>query len=404
VKSIRAAYERVIDSALSSAASLPPIAAGLTACVDLIYNVGERQLAALAQASLGETPGGRLAREILVRIRQGRGGELVVLWPDGPEWMEAVVGPPSHAQAGGNGPQAAWTLSQVGAPALLALEDRSAEQLGVLDSRILIAGDGNMVPIGDTTPEGSSAKPPHYVLEFRKGTEFDGQPLPRSTRIMIRFSNELERDELFASRVIGNPQAPLTLLSGLTTQPGLASDDARWMASLADDIARSNGWVHHELSEFPTRDETLAAIGFCPAASLGMSLSELHIAAGTSRSPERLACDIATAGGFEQVVVHSDEWALIACRDPSPSKRNALILGNALAGARALAGHPSADPHVGDSVSFSEDVPRDAALGDGWHVICVPAPYTPCPKATIGLGDTFCAGLLLGEQISRIPT
>jgi ADP-dependent phosphofructokinase/glucokinase len=402
VTSIRSDYERVIHDAVASVHRVGPVAAGFTASIDVVYAISEQQLAALSAARDEDSPGGALARTIVDRIASGRGGELAVSWDRGQAWIERVLGEPSARQAGGNGAQVAWTLAEIGAASVLCLADRSSEQLSVLHPGILLASRSGLVSVGEVTPEGAPTKQPRFILEFSKGTELDGHPLPRSTRIMFGFSEEsLERDDHFASwsRAAGTP--PVTMLSGLATQPGLATEDARWAAALAEDLRGSGTWLHHELSEFAGDEEMRAAVAFFRSSSIGMSVSELRQATGGARSPQSLALEIANAGRFEQVVVHADDWSMMVCREPSPLKRDALILGNALAGARARAGRPVSDPAIDDDALFGDDLPADGPVGEGWHCIAVPSPYTPTPRGTVGLGDSFCAGLLLGESIAR---
>lgn len=402
MSSIRSDYERVLDRALNPATSPPTIAAGLTACIDAIYDIDEAKLGALARARTHRSPSAELAREILARITAGHGGALVHPWVDGAQWTRQILGPPARQQAGGNAAQVSWTLGRLGISTMLCLKDRSTEQLSVLDPRVLLATPAGAVPLSSVNPGGTPTKGVHHVLEFHRGTVLAGRPLPRSTRIMVRFGDDsLEQDEHFASWAINSPAPPVTLFSGLTAQPRLNSEDARWAAALADALVRKGAWVHHELSEFPTRESMLAALEFLRVPSLGMSLSELRIAAGTSASPGEAAAALAQAHGFLHVIVHADTWSMAVCRRPSPSIRDALLLGNALAAARAFSGQPAEHPLVDERVSFSDDIPADGPTGRGWRSVAVASPYISAPRGTIGLGDSFCAGFLLGMHIAR---
>jgi ADP-dependent phosphofructokinase/glucokinase len=51
---------------------------------------------------------------------------------------------------------------------------------------------------------------------------------------------------------------------------------------------------------------------------------------------------------------------------------------------------------------YAEDIPESGPLNGGWRVDCVPAPFVPRPASTIGLGDTFIAGLLLAAALEGI--
>ena len=107
------------------------------------------------------------------------------------------------------------------------------------------------------------------------------------------------------------------------------------------------------------------------------------------------------AHGLESpcIVVHADRWALAVHRsDPSTVVRR-LMTANLLASARAAAGTPRGDVTPVSYASYSEDVPESGPLGNGWRVDCVPTPFVARPASTIGLGDTFTAGLLLAASL-----
>lgn len=402
--SIRAQYDRVVDAALDAAPHVDPIATGLTASIDEIYHVDEHGMVALAKEARrpGTGAGTSLARRIIDRIGAGRGGEIVSIWDDGPSWLTGTLGDPDARLVGGNAAQASWALAMVGAPSVLALRDRSETQLGVLDGRILLAGPDGLSPISSTPPAGSPSKWPHGILEFTAGTPLDGVPIPRSTRVMLRFSHEpLETDPGFLD-YCRTADVPVALLSGLATQPNPTTPDVHWAVELGKLLTARGGSVHHEVSEFADPADLRTAIGALPSTSVGMSSSELTMATGRGGDPAQLAADLAISAGRD-VIVHADEWSLIVTRDPSPETRDSLILANALAAARARTGRPSESPYVDDTGRFTAELPSSGPVRDGWHAIAVPSPYELRPRGTVGLGDTFVAGLLLGDAIHRTP-
>src|SRR5438105_13392541 len=125
-----------------SAARAPLTLTGFSACVDAVYTVDARMLDTLTHvASRDHTgPETAFARAVLERIAEARGGELFREWDEGPAWAENLLGSPNRLQLGGTGPQAAWSLATLGAPSLVALRDRSADQLSVLHPAIGISG------------------------------------------------------------------------------------------------------------------------------------------------------------------------------------------------------------------------------------------------------------------------
>ena len=138
-----------------------------------------------------------------------------------PDWVTAVLGPPDRYQLGGSGPQASWALATAGAPSVLALGDRSAEQLSVIDPRTGICTDSAVVAAGSLAGSGTPTKLPHCILEFTAGTSCGTLAVPRSSRIILRFGDEpIERDEQFfhmAPALAANAGA--ALLSGLNSLP-----------------------------------------------------------------------------------------------------------------------------------------------------------------------------------------
>lgn len=401
---LRTEYDRVVADALDRAPGISPVATGLTASIDDLFLIDDRRmdaLAAQARELSGEQCATGLARRIVDRIRDGHGGEMVEIWSEGYAWLTELLGPPDLRQVGGNAAQVSWALATVEAPSVLALRDRSAIQLGVLDGRIRLAGPDALATVSDSEPEGMPLKWPHGILEFTAGTLLEGLPIPRSTRVMLRFSHEpLETDDAFLA-YCRETRVPVALLSGLATQPDFLTADVIWAVELATVLAARGSLVHHELSEFADPADMRAAIRVLPATSLGMSLSELTMAAGHQGNPVVLAVDLATWAHVARVVVHADEWALMVTRDESPAARDALILANALAGARARHGRPSAAPFVYEASSFTDDHPPSGPVGDGWFAITIPSPFELRPKRTVGLGDTFVAGLLLGDALER---
>lgn len=400
-------YDRVVADALRRSGRIAPIATGLTASIDQLYRMSQERVDALRDACHdGDREAAELARTIVARIRDGRGGEIVRLWAAGSSWIRECLGAPDVEQTGGNAAQVSWSLASLGAPTVLALLDRSPTQLAVLDPAILLADRAGLTPVSSATAAGAPLKQPHVILEFAAGTSLDGLPLPRSTRVMLRFSHEaLEADPCFRAHCRSGDVSAV-LLSGLATQPSMATDDVRWATELAGELHARGAFVHHELSEFARPTLLREAIGVLPVSSVGMSLSELGSATGNPADPAAAAARLAGTVGAGQVVVHADQWSLIVTTEPSPATRDALVLANALAAARAALGRPSGSPFPPRDAVFTDDLPPSGALGDGWHVVAVPSPYQPRPRATVGLGDTFTAGLLLSQALSQpaIPT
>ena len=103
---------------------------------------------AMADVAALPKPADPHARAFVAQLREraigGVGGEIRVEWPEGPLWLKARL--PVRYALGGTGAHAARALSAVGAPALVALQDRSAQMLSLFPPDVLIAVDGATVP------------------------------------------------------------------------------------------------------------------------------------------------------------------------------------------------------------------------------------------------------------------
>ena len=399
----RATYLEVAERLTAEASAARPVLAASNACVDAVFRIDAARLSRLAAAGDGDGIGAELAGRVLTRIVGGRGGELLTRWPGGPDWITTVLGPPDRYQLGGSGPQASWALATVGAPSVLALGDRSAEQLAVIDPRTGICTDGAVAAAGSLVGSGTPTKLPHCILEFTAGTRSGALAVPRSSRIILRFGDEpIERDEQFFHMAPALAAgAGAALLSGLNSLPDDGSHDRRWLAELSRLWSQAGLTViHHELGEFPTRTRLRQAAGLGLGTSLGLSLSELFMLVGGRGDPRLLAEQVANQYGAHKVIVHADDWALAVHRSDPEHQERVLLAGNVFAAARARNGEPTATLDPAEEATYTGDLPPSDALDDGWQVTCVPSPHLQQPKGTIGLGDTFSAGVLLAESLS----
>jgi ADP-dependent phosphofructokinase/glucokinase len=369
---------------------------GFSACVDvnLPLDVALPQLLAASEPAAGA-----LADELERRARAGIGGEIAIEWPAAPAWLERHL--PGEVRTGGTAAQAAVTLAILGAPALLALNDRSAAQLAVLTPGVLLATAAGVAQVRQVCPSGRG-KPPHYLFEYTAGRPAGGVVPARSTRVIVRFQDDdLEWDDYFAEVSEGlAAEAGGAILSGFNAVP-----PDRLPQLLADVAKLARGWrrsglevIHLECADYP-QDAKLAlvlqALGGV-ATSLGMSASELdRLRPGPEPPPVRAAA-VGEAVGVQRVWVHGDDWALCASRREEPERElRALLAGCLVAASRAAAGRPSPIRWPLPGTEFRDPPwPPSTRLVD-WTVTLCAAPYLLSPAATVGLGDSFLAGCLL---------
>ena len=379
---------------------------GFSACVD-VYLSFHDTLSQLGAGGRDCAEGTAMLAELERRATNGIGGELFVEWPKGPDWIDRHVS--GRKAIGGTSVQAAYMLALLGAPALVALEDRSADQLAVLHRETLVATKDGVAPVAALKPEGAG-RAPHYIFEFTAGERVGAGRLPRSSRTIVRFAHdELQHDAGFVRASVEKASdAGAGILCGFNeVAPERAGEELDYAAGVAAAWRKAGlSIVHLELGGFPSpalRDLTITRL--LPAVtSVGMSLSELVDLTGESASPELNAIHLAEAHGLERVCIHADEWALAVTRGDAERELQALEMGCLLAAARASDGYFAVPDRLPESARLrTPPIPARQQRG-GWSVVCAPAPYLEKPAATIGLGDTFLAGTLLVLGGTTTPT
>jgi ADP-dependent phosphofructokinase/glucokinase len=371
---------------------------GLGACVDAVLSAHDAVAALLASADVSARALGQTLEQ---RAGAGVGGEIRVLWDDGPAWLDAAL--PSRKALGGTAAHAARVLTRLGAPALLALSHRDAEQMGCLDGDICLALDGRATPARNVEPHGAP-RPKIYIFEFTAGRPVGHTLAPRSSRVIVRFTDpDIEDDPQFeALSTSMGPEAGAAVLSGFN---GIRAGDLDRALARARALAlrwRAAGvpLVHMEMGGFEKlelRDRTvdglrggLTSIGFSQSEYRAMALGDAPDTATIVATAERL--------GVDRLCIHADTWALAATRGDPDQERTALMMGCLLASTRAAVGQPVRPVAVNSGAQFDE--PPEESRRGAWNIVACSAPYLPRPLTTLGLGDTFMAGCLLalGQQ------
>ena len=367
---------------------------GFSACID-VYLALRDTMDPLRSAARGRPEAIALVTELERRAATGVGGEVFLDWPDGPAWLDAHVS--GRKAVGGTSAQAGYMLATLGAPALIALEDRSAAQLAVLHPATLVATADGLLPVADIAPAGNP-RPPHYIFEFTAGETIGDFRVPRSSRTIVRFDHSaLQHDADFDRFPVTDAGAGI--LSGFNeVPPETAADELDYAARLGAGWRRASlPIVHLELGDFPEtglRDETIAQL--LPAAnSLGMSRSELVDLVGRDVPPEEAAIRLAEEHGLDRVCVHADEWAFAVTRGDPMRECEALAMGCLLAATRAANGYFAVPDGVPAGARFVPPPLPAITRRGAWSIVCCASPWLERPAATIGLGDTFLAGTLL---------
>lgn len=372
-----------------------PTLLGFSAFVDACVSL-DGGLALFADTA--PAPARRLAAELVGRIAQAKGGEIDLGWPEGDIWLSEHL--PHRIGAGGTSAQVAKALALLGAPTLLALADRSADQRAVLHGAIGLADTEGVRRLADVAGTGAGAKARHWIFEATEGAEVGGLRVRRSTRVITRLKDDApEDDPAFARESVRlAPGAGAAAISSLVSTPDALL--ARTLARIGDLARRWRaaglGLVHLELADYGARPamprQILDALRG-GVTSVGMSQSEWATIAGGDPTPDALR-GFAEASCLERLCLHADDWALTVTRGDPAREAAALVAGCLLAAARAAAGQPVVPAGLPPGAVLGP-VPPSGALGGGWSAVGCPAPHLARPASTIGLGDTFLAGSLL---------
>lgn len=345
------------------------------------------------------TPEAALSMELFRRADAGIGGEFYMDWPEGAIWVEKNL-QILRWGVGGTGAQAAQTLAILGAPALMSLEDRSERQLSVIHPNVLVATNRGLIRCGELSAA-QGRKPAHYIFEFTAGT-LVGSIIPtRSSRTIVRFSDErLDNDPDFTRESINlAADSGAGILSGFNE---IGDQDLE--KSLQEAVTLARAWkdhglktIHLEIGDYPTveaRDRVLKVLGGV-ITSLGMSYSELRGLCNGKQEAISRAYELCETLNLWRLCVHADNWALAITKGDPQCELQALLCGCLLASARAECGRPCRPGSVPAGAKFHR-LPWEkfSKSGERFIVSCA-SPYLERPVATIGLGDTFLAGTLL---------
>lgn len=402
-----ARYTDLAQELMVAAPHARPLLISSTINIDEIYAMGTDRLTRLLQ--LGKTHGGlaaELARAVHEQLKAERDGELFWDWPTGARWVGDALGPPDRRQVGGTGPQAAWALDVLGARSVMALRRRHHEQLSVLPGDVLVCRGGLLVPVRTLAATDDVLPSKHEILEFSRGTPVAGRALGRSHRLILRFAAialEVD-DEFLAMQEKLSATAGAALLSGLNGLAVADRDSLDWAVNISR-AWKNNGVAlrHLELGDTRRPGEFREVLGHLRGlcSSVGLSLSELQGLWGPVGDVGAKAVELASALDCPCIVVHADHWSLAVHRGERDAMLRRLMAGNLLASARASLGVPHADLVPPDGARYSTDLPSSGVVADGWWADCAPVPHIAQPLSTIGLGDTFVAGLLLAGALEQ---
>ena len=227
---------------------------GFSACVDVYLSLREAMRPRFAGTPRG-TPAAAMLDELERRALAGIGGELVVDWPDGPAWIDRHIS--GRRAIGGTSVQAAYNARHARRTGAGGARGPERSQLDVIHPDVIIATPDRLMRCADIVPAGQG-KPAHYIFEYAAGDLIDGQPSPRSSRVIVRFDHKpLEHDPDFVSLSTSlAATAGAGILCGFNEMP---PDGALADVKYAAEVARRRGrppalaWFTWSSATFPIR-------------------------------------------------------------------------------------------------------------------------------------------------------
>lgn len=377
-----------------------------------------------------ETPADCLAG-LIAFVRRGEGGDLPVTNRTVHRWIvDHFLG---TLQLGGTGAQATNTLARLRFDSLLHVTGLSATQARLLEGsgRLVVStADGLRPPTAAIRPDDPTMY--HVIFEYRNGLTIplgdETVAAPQANRVIVSFdpvNATLPLDPIWV-RAVADPASGVdrVLVSGYSQ----IVDSACCARRIAETVAAIAVWratrpeliVHLELGAAPNPG-ALAAIVEGLAAhvdSIGLNADELAAVLRLWNGSTTVGVEGAVSGLTElrrrfnrpRLGLHTQDFCLSLTRNDPIAERAALLYGAAVGGARArLTTFPSpADLRA--TLRVAEPAPTGLAaervlmatlgmndgiarLADGWMVF-VPTLGTPHPGGTVGLGDSFTAGVL----------
>ena len=164
------AYEALIGRIPEHVRRARLILGGFSTCLDKYLSLHDL---GMARREAPGTPAEALFAELDQRAMRGIDSEFFVDWPEGPLWLDHRVR--ARDALGGSSAQAAQQLAILGAPALIAIGERSKAQLSVIHENVLIATENGVLPRRSVAPNGDLTKPPHYIFEYTAGKAIGSQ-------------------------------------------------------------------------------------------------------------------------------------------------------------------------------------------------------------------------------------
>lgn len=360
-------------------------------------------------------------RVVCYLILNGLGGEIEITSAQVCEELETRFD--CKPALGGTCAQGAAALACAGLPIVAQISDRSRPVCEFLNypEISMISQEGKPVPVMEVTSGQEPVK--HFILQYNKGDIIrignTDHVIPVSNRLIMDYDDmhkTLPVDPAFLAYMEAHAKdIPSYNISGFNAIVSLEvlKQTAKDMTAHYRRVKETNPdcVLYLESAHYLSPESRhLVYHSFAPYLDvLGMNeeeLSDLAITAGHPLIWQNLPSLLSTLERIHEtypakgLVVHSKDYAVYYGWQPQGiDMEAALCLGNLLSGTRARIGRYGtfADfeetlhlPLSPVGLAFAKGMPKEHK---GRSVFIVPSRYMENPATTIGLGDTFVAGM-----------
>ena len=357
-------------------------------------------------------------------VSEGAGCDLPVRDAAVQRWLlERVDG---RVQIGGTGAQAAATLAMLGFPVLLHLTGRSPQQIAALPHRekIAVGGPHGLVPVAAISDSADQTMW-HVALEFDQGARvpLPGAPAaPAGNRVIVSYdpvNADFAIDPAFSAALIDPDVAVSSLLISGFSQVIEPAKLERVLGDAASTLrtwraARPDLLIHLELGAMPDASllvDTLDALSPLTS-SVGCNIDEFRqILAAFDVPMAESGPDLVTQldwlalqFGLLRLSLHTRDFCLAVTEGDAARERDALLFGSLVAGTRSRTGIFPNAADLAETLELESINPAGMALlrslgadGDGVTrsgVVVTPGLRIASPVASVGMGDSFTAGVL----------
>ncbi|MBA2520903.1 MAG: hypothetical protein H0V24_14670 [Chloroflexia bacterium] len=428
--------------AAAAAAAPSPwrLAFGFTNSIDRIVSLDGHTLGSLARregagpdTSLRDRP--RTPAELLSRlldfVRSGEGGEIWIADPRLGDWISAHFR--GRSQVGGTGVRGANTLASLGFSTMLHVTTLPAEQAALIDNSGRVAiprASGLETPRSAMRPEDPLME--HFIFEFQAGMTVslatETVVAPRANRVIValdpvNFRHPIDPHYIDA---VGDPahRVQWALVSGYSQVADVTMCNAR----IDETVTAIRRWrqraaaprVHLELAAMPGA-KVLATVleRLAPEVdSIGLNADELSsiLSLRDTRTPAGAEATVSVLAELRsrlrvpRLSLHTQLYCLSLTPDDPITEQDALLYGSLVSGTFARRGDfPSPadlrqtlapDESCATGLEFERTLASHQKWIDGvsrqadlWLVF-IPTLAVSHPATTIGLGDSFTAGVL----------